>query len=96
MRGKASIVPAVGWCKFLLATRSEVSILLLACVHSPSHHHQKKKWGGRQSQFSKVPLGKQNIQAYRESAVSRINPLNPYISKHILHIVFRTFAMAVV
>ena len=95
MRGKASIVPSVGWCKFLLAPRSEVNILLLACVHSPSHHHQKK-WGGRQSQFSEVPLGKQNIHAYRESAVSRINPLNPYIIKHIPHIVFRTFPMAVV
>ena len=56
----------------------------------------KKKWGGRQSQFSEVPVGTQNIQAYRESAVSRINPLNPYIIKHIPHIVFRTFPVVVV
>ena len=44
MRGKASIVVAVGCCKFLLATRSEVNILILAGVHpSPLPPPPKKK-----------------------------------------------------
>ena len=108
MRGKASIVPSVGCCKFLLATRSEVKILLLAGVHPspplPLPPPQKKNidednWGGGQRRFSKATSRDLwEIKTYRlqGSAVSLVNPLNPYIIKHILHIVFRTFAMAVV
>ena len=106
MRGKASIVPSVGCCKFLLATRSEVKILLLAGVHPspplplpPQKNSDDDNWGEGQRRFSKATSRDLwEIKTYRlqGSAVSRVNPLNPYIIKHILHIVFRTFAMAVV
>lgn len=106
MRGKASIVPSVGCCKFLLATRSEVKILLLAGVHPspppplpPPKNSDDDNWGGGQRRFFKATSRDLwEIKTYRlqGSAVSRVNPLNPYIIKHIPHIVFRTFAMAVV
>ena len=105
MRGKASIVPSVGCCKFLLATRSEVKILRLAVYTlprprpSPQKNSDDDNWGGGQLRFFKATSRDLwEIKTYRlqGSAVSRVNPLNPYIIKHIPHIVFRTFAMAVV
>ena len=88
MRGKASIVLAVGCCKFLLAARSEVNILILAGVHPsppplplPPKYNDDDNWGGGQRRFSKVKSRDLwEIKTYRlkGSVVFRINPLNPY------------------
>ena len=65
----------------------------------PKKNIDEDNWGGGQRRFSKATSRDLwEIKTYRlqGSAVSLVNPLNPYIIKHILHIVFRTFAMAVV
>ena len=65
----------------------------------PPKNSDDDNWGGGQRRFFKATSRDLwEIKTYRlqGSAVSRVNPLNPYIIKHIPHIVFRTFAMAVV